>query len=277
MKEIEVWEHVIKWGLAKNPTINSDPTTWSDEDFKSMENILQHCLSSIRFFSLSSKEFLQKVRPYKNLLKCQLYEDLVNSYMDPDSKPNENVLLPRNIRFDEIINSNIVNLNIVSVISRWIDKVDINSNFSYLREFYLPYKFQLLFKRSRNGSNVEIFHKLCDGKPNTVTFIKVKETEDILGGYNPLKWESTGVYDETKDSFIFSFRNNDVRNAIISNVQNSNYAVANNPSHGPQFGNDIFVFTNHIYCQKDIYDKKIRDVNENLNIEDYEVFRIIRR
>ncbi len=71
MKEIEVWEHVLKWGLAQNLTLLPDPRTWTDDDFKTMENTLQHCLSLIRFFSLSSREFLQKVHPYKKLLKHQ--------------------------------------------------------------------------------------------------------------------------------------------------------------------------------------------------------------
>ena len=42
--------------------------------------------------------------------------------MDPDSEPNENISPPRNIKIDGIIDSKIVNLNIVSTISRWIDK-----------------------------------------------------------------------------------------------------------------------------------------------------------
>src|ERR1043166_1879396 len=108
MKEVEVWEHVLKWGLAQNSTLLPDSNTWSDDDFKTMENTLQHCLSFIRFFSLSSKEFSDKVRPYKKLLKHQLYEDLVNSYMDPYSTPNENIIFPRNIKIDGIIDSQIV-------------------------------------------------------------------------------------------------------------------------------------------------------------------------
>ena len=52
-------------GLEKNPTLLPDPTTWSDDDFKMMKNTLQHCLPLIRFFSLSSEDFFQKVRPYK--------------------------------------------------------------------------------------------------------------------------------------------------------------------------------------------------------------------
>ena len=139
MKEVEIWEHVLKWGLAKNSTLLPDPNTWSDEDFNTMESTLQHCLPSIRFFSLSSKEFLKKVGPYKKLLKSQLYENLLDSYMDPDSEPNENISPPRNIG---VIDSTIINLNIASTISRWIDKVDINSKFAQFRELYLPYKFE---------------------------------------------------------------------------------------------------------------------------------------
>ena len=52
-----------------------------------MENTLQHCLTLIGFFSSSSKEFSQKVGPYKKWLKRQLYKNLINSYLDSDSKP----------------------------------------------------------------------------------------------------------------------------------------------------------------------------------------------
>src|SRR5438876_9236562 len=118
-----------------------------------MENTLQHCLTLIRFFSLSlsSKEFLQKVDPYKNLLNRQLYKNLKASYLDPDSEPNENISPPRNIKTDGIIDSKIVDLNIVSTISRWVDKVDFNNKFSHLRELYLPYRFELLLRGSRDG------------------------------------------------------------------------------------------------------------------------------
>ena len=114
MKEAEVWEHVLKWGLEKNPTLLPDPAIWSDNDFKSMENTLQHCLPLIRFFSLSSDDLSQKIRPYKKLLKDELYEDLLYSYLDSNSKPNDNILLPRYRNIDGIIDSKIVNLNIVS-------------------------------------------------------------------------------------------------------------------------------------------------------------------
>src|ERR1051325_8633731 len=209
MKEVDVWEHVLKWGIAQNSTLLADPHSWSDEDFKAMENTLQHCLPLIRFFSLSSKEFSQKVRPYKKLLKPQLYEDLSVSYLDPDSVSTDNISLPRNIKINEIIDSTIINLNIISAVSKWIDKVDINNQFSQFRALHLPYKFELLLRGSRDGFTPKKFHQLCDNKHYTVTFIKVRGTDEILGGYNPIIWISSNSlspsWSKTKDSFIFSF------------------------------------------------------------------------
>ena len=177
--------------MEKNPTLLPNPITWSDDDFKIMENTLQHCLPLIRFFSLSSENFSQKVRPYKKLLNRQLYDELLESYLNPINEPSDDILLPRYRNIDETIDTEIVNLNIVSIISRWIDKVDIKSKYAYARELYLPYKFKLLLRGSRDGFTPNKFHTLYNNIPHTVTFIKVKETEEIIGGYNPLVWKNS--------------------------------------------------------------------------------------
>ena len=119
------------------------------------------CLPLIKFFSLSPDDLVQKIRPYKKLL---FYDELLNSYMDSNSKPNDNILLPRNRKIDGIIDSKIVNLNIVSLISRWIDNIDTKNKFAYLREFYLPYKFKLLLRMDihlRSFMNSVITHSHC--------------------------------------------------------------------------------------------------------------------
>ncbi|GES93499.1 hypothetical protein GLOIN_2v1782772 [Rhizophagus clarus] len=286
MKEVDVWEHVLKWGLAQNPTLLPDPNIWSDDDFEAMKNTLQHCLSLIRFFSLSSKDFLQRVRPYKKLLNRQLYEDLLNSHMDPDSEPTNNILLPRNIKIDGIIDSKIVNnLNIISTISRRIDKMAINNKFDHLRELYLPYEFKLLLRGSRDGFTPKKFHKLCDNKYNTIAFVKVEGTEEIIGGYNPLKWESSKSWGKSKDSFIFSFKDNNVKDAIICNVRDNDHALFYGISNGPHFGSDIILYSakgefsdyDYIRCGRCYYERNIRDTSDNFSMEDYEVFQIIKR
>jgi hypothetical protein len=285
MKETEIWEHVLKWGLAKNPNLVSDPDTWSDNDFKAMEVTLQHCLPLIRFFSLSSEEFTQKIRPYKKLLKPQLYDELFMSYLDPNIEPSKDILLPRSRNIEEIIDSKIVNLNIVSLISRWIDRLE--GKYAYTRELYLPFKFKLLLRGSRDGFTPKKFHKLCDNIPYTVTFIKIKGTEEIIGGFNPLVWKGpcyNEEYGKTPDSFIFSFKSkSDFRNPILSRIihMHMNYALFYHAECGPSFYGDLLigvksnskVYNNNV-CTKLHYEREIRDTKENFLIEDYEVFKI---
>ncbi|GBC40645.2 BTB/POZ protein [Rhizophagus irregularis DAOM 181602=DAOM 197198] len=99
MREIEIWEYLLKWGLEKNPKLLPDPTTWSDDDFKMMKNTLRGCLPFIRFYSLSSENFFQKVRPYKKLLnhQHQLYEKLLESYLNPNDNVNHAIYYGENV------------------------------------------------------------------------------------------------------------------------------------------------------------------------------------
>jgi hypothetical protein len=246
-------------------------------------------LPLIRFFSLSSEEFLQKVHPYKKLLKSQLYDELFKSYLDPNIEPSDNISLPRYRNINGIIDSKIVNLNIASLISRWIDKIDIKSKYAYTRELYLPYEFKLLLRGSRNGFTPKKFHELCDNIPFTVTFIKIKGTEEIIGGYNPLVWKShmKGEYGITKDSFIFSFKSkNNFRDPILSHVNDTNRALFYHFKGGPLFGDDLglsvligddsFEYNNIGYVQK-CYEKGIRNTSGLFSIDDYEVFQIIKK
>jgi hypothetical protein len=253
-----------------------------------MKNTLQHCLPLIRFYSISSEEFVQKVRPYKKLLRSQLYEELLNSYLDPKSEPNDDISLPRYRSIDGIFDSRIVNLNIVSLVSRWIDKIDLKSKFAYAREFYLPYEFKLLLRGSQDGFTPKRFHELCDNIPHTVTFIKVSGTEEILGGYNPLVWEShkDGKWGKTKDSFIFSFKSKDnFKDSILSHVKNISQSLFYCDGYGPTFNLDLSLRVNDKYnlkkynicqCKQTCYEKKIRD-EEYFSGSDFEVFQIIKK
>ncbi|EXX74572.1 hypothetical protein RirG_049840 [Rhizophagus irregularis DAOM 197198w] len=277
MNEVEVWEHVLKWGLAQNPTLIPDPSTWTDDDFNKMKITLQNCIPLVRFFCLSSKEFLYKVRPYQKLLNNQFYEELLNSYLDPNSVSIHNIFRPRKIvsleSTAQIIDSQIVNSSIVSTILNRINKT-VNKKFEY--------KFELLLRGSRDGFTPKKFHELCDGKHNTVTFIKIKGTEEIVGGYNPLTWESHTFMAGTKKSFIFSFKNKNIKDAIISNVKNSECAILCSNISGPYFGSDIIICAssesvnyNKNWCKKKYYEKSIRETTDPFSIEDYEVFQII--
>ncbi|PKY52977.1 hypothetical protein RhiirA4_33485 [Rhizophagus irregularis] len=89
MSEIQVWENVLKWGLAQNPGLSSNPSNYSKDDFNSLKNTLQSCIPFIRFYNLTSQEFSDHILPYKEVLPEELYMDLLKTFLslNPNSKP----------------------------------------------------------------------------------------------------------------------------------------------------------------------------------------------
>src|SRR5205823_3921730 len=90
MSDIQVWEYVLKWGIAKNPELPSDPSSYSKDDFNALKNTLQQCIPFIRFYNLTSKEFLNKVYPYKKIIPKKLRDNLFKCFLNNDYKPNNN-------------------------------------------------------------------------------------------------------------------------------------------------------------------------------------------
>jgi hypothetical protein len=122
-----------------------------------------------------------------------------------------------------------------------------------------------------------------------VTVFKVKNNDEILGGYNPIKWESRkrfnrfgSEYSKTKDSFIFSFNKKDIKNHTLSRVKDENYSIDNYFEYGPSFGqSDLKIcgngssFNNGFnFCVRVSFEKQIRKTKDNFSIEEYEVFQI---
>ena len=61
MIDIQVWENVLKWGIAQDPELPKDPSSYSKDDFNTLKNTLQQCIPFIKFFNLTPKEYLNKV------------------------------------------------------------------------------------------------------------------------------------------------------------------------------------------------------------------------
>ncbi|GET03222.1 kinase-like domain-containing protein [Rhizophagus clarus] len=88
---IQVWEQVLKWGVAQNPELSSDPSSYLKDDFNVIKNTLKNLIPFIKFFNLSHKEFLDKVYPYKKILPKDLRDNLIRHFINQlnnNSVPN---------------------------------------------------------------------------------------------------------------------------------------------------------------------------------------------
>ncbi|GBC26968.1 carbohydrate-binding module family 13 protein [Rhizophagus irregularis DAOM 181602=DAOM 197198] len=287
MNEIEVWDHVLKWGLAQNPELPSDPTKFSKEDFNILRDTLEKFIPFIKFYNLSSKEFLVKVLPYKKVLPKELHKNLIKYYLDPNNSNNNNnksegtkSYIPKEINSKNIksIDSKIITSQHAELISSWIDRYDITDKLITNN----TYDFKLLIRGSRDGFSPKKFHEICDCLPHTVSIIKVKYHNEILGGYNQITWDSDSMLDIAKDNFIFSFKDKDnIDNHILSRVKNEKQAINNWFIHGPSFGDGDLTLSglnyyDDNYCKKSSYEVPIRESGDRFSIEEYEVFQIIK-
>ncbi|GBC09333.1 hypothetical protein RclHR1_08780004 [Rhizophagus clarus] len=358
MNEVQVWNHVLKWGLNQNPGLPSNPESFSEDDISALRNTLKQCIPLIKFDDFTSKEFLDNVFPYREILPEKLFIDLLKLFLDYDHKEINQVELdeakeiePEPLKFDKIenestdvrnipiiepstyryvrnipnigpstnarnipniesstnvinipnsgpstsvrnipnivpqifnapwlndissINSTIITSEHIRIISKWIDRLDFNAS----------YEFKLIFRGSRNGFKSKKFHEICDNQPCTVTIIKVKGSNEILGGYNPLEWKSDGRYATTNDSFLFSFdKNQGIENHILSRVKSSKFAISNDSNRGPSFGeSDLILRGSKVYnnsvCTKKSYEKQIRIINSRFSVEEYEIFQVTKK
>ncbi|RHZ72431.1 hypothetical protein Glove_242g24 [Diversispora epigaea] len=291
VEEVKIWKYIIKWGIAQNPTLPINLDEWNDNNFLTLNTTLQHCLPYIRYFHISSEDIWNNVEPYQKILDKQLWKDIIQHFMSPN-QPKKSVILPaRTILIPELPArskepfSTIISDDHAAEISSWIDR----KNTTYPSTNY-PYEFQLILRGSKDGFAPQTFWNMCHGHAGTVIIIKVKGTDEIIGGYNPLMWDNNtgGVYKETNDSFIFSLKNGNIQNSILSRVKLPKnalhyWAKCNQEIYGPIFGgNELFMrsdqsnFTidnNSYFGTHGYYEKSIR-TSGNFSIIDYEVFKV---
>ncbi|RHZ48290.1 hypothetical protein Glove_553g50 [Diversispora epigaea] len=281
LEESKIWDYVIQWGVSQNKTLPSNLNDWIDKDFQILKNTLQQCLPHIRYFQFSNENIKEKLFPFQQILDKTLWDDILKYSVTPDKPIISIILPPRKIITTQLpnrgntfqITSSIIKYEHEVEITSWIDKkevtYDVNSN---------PYEFNLILRGSRDGFGRDAFWNLCDQKTNLLIVVKVGDTDEILGGYNPIGWNSNSFgYAETNDSFIFSLNK---EHYILSRVKNASNAIYNRYDCGPNFGgNDFFTYGNRSFYIGYIngYEKLIRKIGGEFSIDDYEVFQIKKR
>ncbi|RHZ60977.1 hypothetical protein Glove_350g71 [Diversispora epigaea] len=315
MEEIKIWDYVIKWGIAQNPTLPTNFEEWTRENFLTLKITLQQLISLIRYFHISNAEIVRKIMPYKKILDKQLWKDIVQRMAIPDQPVKSNILPARSVMVTELPPrteipkesfSIIISEEHAAEISTWIDRKTINYSTTNI-----PYKFELILRGSKDGFAPQTFWNICHGHAKTVVVMKIKGTDEILGGYNPLAWawDENNIHLEniqnirnflynnnnrwmrTNDSFIFSLKNGNIQNSILSRVNNIECAIGvpdkqNQNIQGPRFGNFYLCSSRsnfldngvHYYSGNSYYEKLIRNSSScNFSIVNYEVFKVVEK
>ena len=71
----------------------------------------------------------------------------------------------------------------------------------------------------------------------TIVVAKIKNSKQIVGGYNPLQWDSSRLHKSTTDSFIFSFLNSEnFQTAEVGYSNMSPFSIDCHVQHGTFFG-----------------------------------------
>jgi hypothetical protein len=270
LNEIEIWENIIKWGLAQEQVLNQDVSKWNKDDFNIFKRILYKFIPLIRFYEISSEDYFNKVKPYEKILSKELRNDITKFYMVPGYNPT---YTPRHSNCLKLnIDSIIINQKHIALFVNWIDRKEEK----YIKGF--PYEFNLLYRASRDGNTTAAFHAKCDNKGATIVIANIRNSKQIVGGYNPLFWDSSSSDRSTKDSFIFSIADkNNLQNASVVYSKGDQFSVRGYASNGPLFGyTDLYVFSNNNW-ESTAYSYPTLNLPKKIDVDDYEVFQVIKK
>jgi hypothetical protein len=209
--------------LNKNNTKSLDTFNAIAEELESFHTLNTEYLNKNEVddkkLKISNEEALNLVKKAElkiNDLKNIIFDENILKFERNNEKINESLL--GTLKTDKIIDSLIIS-NQEKLFS--------------LCEFPVDQKWNLIYRASQDGFEAVNFHKKCDNKPNTLTFIKT--TNDyVFGGYTEQTWNSIGGYKADPNSFIFSLINKD--NKPIKIKWSQNYGIFCHNSYGPTFG-----------------------------------------
>ncbi|RIA86167.1 hypothetical protein C1645_829704 [Glomus cerebriforme] len=278
IEEITAWNCLIKWGIENTPDLGNENNDISKWNYEALKNTLNQLIPLIRFVTISPHEFFDKVKPYKNIIPNNIYEEFENFYCN-GILPKTIILPPRIGKFD----SKIIKPKLANIIINWIN----NKDYYNIMDPY--YKFKLIYRGSRDGINNQSFKDICNGRIASLVLIKVQESNKIFGGYSSIGFNSLGDnYLKTFNlkkynalgNFIFSFENSqDNQNMKISRVINNSEAILDHCDTAFNFGQGSLSMSEqnlHVNNNSHNYEDYI-STDIIYTIEDIETFIIFRQ
>ncbi|RIA97542.1 BTB/POZ domain-containing protein [Glomus cerebriforme] len=267
LEEIDIWKYLIKYAHAQNPNIELEPSKWTKDDIEIMKQSIGSYIPLIRFQNISTKDYFDKINPYEKLLKL-VSKNIWKFYSVSNVGLDSSIITPHQRD------------HLYSLFVNWISQ---NDKIYKTRKF-IQYEFKLILRGSRDGFIGDSFHYRCDNKGATIIIAKIKNSNKLVGGYNPLDWEGRGSK-STSDSFIFLFENyKNINSGKISRVIDTKRAVRCFRRWGPIFGaynttmksNDLAMNSNGEWVSISSSYPNLNIPNK-FNVDDYEVFQVVKR
>ncbi|EXX74421.1 hypothetical protein RirG_051290 [Rhizophagus irregularis DAOM 197198w] len=262
LNPMEIWDKLIEWSIGQYNELPKNTKEWTNNDMSIFGTLINPFITFIDFEKISLTNFCNNIKPFKDIFDKEFYVQMLEYYSFNEDSHS---------KFKLDIDSKIITPFHAFLIGNFIKLSNGIQNCTF--------EFQLLVRGSRDGFNVKNFHKNCDEKGPTITIANVKNSNEIVGGYNPLDWNPNFGTDFVSDEyFIFSLDKKDLEKFIFSKFVVENLGVYKN--NGPDFGgntSDLRLLEGDAkkgQCYKNSYEKLIRKVEGVFDIEDYEVFQV---
>ena len=155
------------------------------------------------------------------------------------------------------------------MLKNWINKIE-NSN--------KVIKTKLIYKLTKDGDSVDVFHKLCDNISPSLVLVETAEKRKF-GGYTTCVWSSTKGGKKDGKTFLFSF---DEKKMYKKKEESKNERdIYCRKDAGPIFGgNDLYFYQTlkKGYSLAPYYflDKNdlAKNTNDDFDIAEVEIFKI---
>ncbi|GBC09491.1 hypothetical protein RclHR1_08900005 [Rhizophagus clarus] len=262
LNPIEIWDKLVEWAIGQSNELPINTKEWTNNDITTFGTIINPFISYINFEKISLTNFCNNIKPFKDVFDKEFYVQILENYSFNEDSHS---------KYKIDIDSKIITPSHAFLLGNLIKMANGNQNCTF--------EFQLLVRGSRDGFTIKNFHKHCDEKGSTITVANIKNSNEIVGGYNPLDWNPKCETSKTKESFIFSLDKKELEKFIFSKVVNEDHAIYRN--RGPDFGektSDLRLLEGDAkkgQCHKNSYGKLIRQTEGTFDIEDYEVFQVI--
>ncbi|CAB4397394.1 unnamed protein product [Rhizophagus irregularis] len=272
IEESKIWENVLKWGISKHPTFDQNINNLNKEQLKILKVTLNDIIPLIEFDYFDSTDVYQKVLPYKKLLSKEMINYLLKKFLDKSNS----IRCCHRTRYHKVSPSIMLTPYHCAVFANWVDK-ESNSHYKIHNN---PYKFKLLIsKHVDKGMNLfPVFQSALSRAKATLIVARIKDSDKLVGGYNPNGFSRQKSNKFARDSFLFYFGDKDeVKSGRCGYVSQPENAIYYNERLEPAFGNgpDLLCKNDGNWTSKPTSYPSI-GIPSNFEILHYEAFQVIK-